>query len=256
MSKRKIFHPPTQSEIDAILFGSDESDSDLESEDDGWPKIINGNCSFINDPGYNEEIFDQILEEKGNDFFTPDGNSDDAVMQQCADKENEIESTSNSFIANEVTFNWSEVVNDGLIPHKTKKFSGGSNHNLPVGSTEENYLKLLFTEEMCEQIRINTNHYAEFSKEILRDTYEPVGKKKWKWTPINDIQELWNFFSIILTMGISKLPRMKYYWCSNSILGNGKLKEIMTRDRFFQIYRYLHLSDRSTELPLNHENIT
>ena len=28
----------------------------------------------------------------------------------------------------------------------------------------------------------------------------------------------------------------------------------MTKDRFFQIYKFLYLSDRNTELPLNPEN--
>ena len=48
MSKRKRFRHPMLS-IDAILFRFDGSDSNLESEDDGWPKIIDGNCSYIND---------------------------------------------------------------------------------------------------------------------------------------------------------------------------------------------------------------
>ena len=42
-------------------------------------------------------------------------------------------------------------------------------------------------------------------------------------------------FRNILIMGISKLPSMKDYWSSNSVLGNGKEKEIITRDRFFPI---------------------
>ena len=47
-----------QSEINSILFGSDESDSDLENEDDGWPKIIDGNCSYTNDPAFFTELCD------------------------------------------------------------------------------------------------------------------------------------------------------------------------------------------------------
>ena len=65
----------------------------------------------------------------------------------------------------------------------TKRFARGPNYDLSVGSTEENYLKLLLIEEMCEHIRVNINNYAEFSKEVLKDMYDPTGKKEMEMEP-------------------------------------------------------------------------
>ncbi len=53
MAKRE--KPLTRLEIDAILFGSDTSESELSSEDDGWPKKTKMDYSFIPDPDSEDE---------------------------------------------------------------------------------------------------------------------------------------------------------------------------------------------------------
>lgn len=109
-------------------------------------------------------------------------------------------------------------------------------------------------EEMCNGIRMNTNLYADYIKKLLEDIYVPIETKKWQWTPIKHDKKLWNFFTNILSMGINKVPGLKDYWFSNSMLGYEKVPEIMGRDRFLDIYKFLDLSDRSKELHSNHEN--
>lgn len=66
MCKRK--RPLTQLEIDAILFGSDESDCELSSEEDGSP-TDHANCSLIPDLDSDEEIIENIEGVGENPYF-------------------------------------------------------------------------------------------------------------------------------------------------------------------------------------------
>ncbi|GBN58679.1 PiggyBac transposable element-derived protein 4 [Araneus ventricosus] len=222
MSKRK--RELTKEEIEAILLASDDSVSDLSSEDDGWPVDESlADVSFIlnNDPG------DETDEDQAND-----------------------EEAANS--ASTFKPSWTEQMENGQIDLKQhQKYGGGPKHNLPVGSEAGDYFKMLFTNDMCEKIRENTNKYAEFVKSATIDKWEPIGIKKWRWKPIEDIEELFNFIAIILIMGIAKLPRIKDYWSSNPMLGNDKVKRTMARDRFVDIYRFFHISDRENEVSPN-----
>ncbi|XP_054723656.1 piggyBac transposable element-derived protein 4-like, partial [Uloborus diversus] len=239
----------TQQEIDAILFASG-SESELSSEDDGWPKEQNANNSFID-----SEFIAQLPDSEGEIGFNEDpdelhGSLED--QENVSPKENIINDAQE---INETGFSysnlkWTDEIDNTLIRMKPEECKGGPIHDLPVGSSAESYFKLLFTEEMCENILLNTNKYADY----VKSTSSSESQKKRKWSPLQHIQELYNFFAIILIMGINKLPRLRNYWSENSALGNERIKEIMTRNRFFQIYKYFHLSDRAEEVSQNDDN--
>ncbi|KAF8768409.1 PiggyBac transposable element-derived protein like [Argiope bruennichi] len=97
-------------------------------------------------------------------------------------------------------------------------------------------------------MRENTNKYAEFVHSATLNEWEPTGNKKWRWNPVTDIADLFNFIAIILIMGINKQPRVQDYWSSDPILGNEQVKRTMTRRRFLDIYKFFHLSDRENEI--------
>ena len=68
------------------------------------------NSIFINDPGSGEEIIHDIMEENGNGyFFRSDGNLSDAIMQQSADGDNELEMKSEKCNTVNGILNWSEI---------------------------------------------------------------------------------------------------------------------------------------------------
>ena len=113
-------------------------------------------------------------------------------------------------------------------------------HNLPVGSNALDYVKLFFTDEVMESIRINTNKYVEFCT-------EKWGSIDKDWQPVENITEIWAFFAVLLIMSINNLPRLVDYWSTNPILGNEMVKRIMSRNRFKKIKHYFHLSDKSIE---------
>ena len=59
------------------------------------------------------------------------------------------------------------------------------------------------------------------------------------WVAVN-VMELKAFVGICLLMGIMKLPSRRYYWKKNGWLAT-KIPLIMSRDRFENIWRFLHL---------------
>lgn len=209
MSRKKVL---TQEEIDAILF-HDTDESDLEEEDDGWNE-----CSMME----NEENFDSSI----------------------------IEDNTSGTLDNEGTeVEWSEIIGNENIKLTEFNHFAGPVHDLPVGSSSLDYLKLFLTDEVLEPMRINTNKYAEFcaSKRGYVDK---------KWHPIETVQELWTYFTVLLIMSINYVPRLSDYWSDNLSLGNEQIKRLMTRDRFVKIKHYFHVSDRDAEKNKENEDFS
>ncbi|GBL95338.1 PiggyBac transposable element-derived protein 4 [Araneus ventricosus] len=222
MSKRKRTIL-SQTEIDAILFGSTSSEDEISSEDDDWPKLDSGNdSSVITDKAEidteAEEDADDIDQSHQSIAIEEDGKG--------ADKDRKI--------------SWTTAIDNSKIEVKSPNFCSGPVHNLPTGSDPSEYFKLFFTNSMCETVRVNTNKYAEYIQEKKNITHS-------KWKPVEFVEEIWNFLSVMLIMSIARLPKMSDYWASNPMLGNDMIKRTMTRDRFMEILRYFHLSNREEE---------
>lgn len=215
MNRRKVL---TQEEIDTILF-DDTDESDLEIEDDGW-----GESSLLE----NNEIFDTSEENEKTEI-----DDTDSFLESDADED----------------IIWSEDIENENIKISDFHSSCGPVHNLPVGSTPLQFLKLFFTDEIMETIRINTNKYAEFCE-------KKRGYRDENWSPIETISELWLFFTIMLIMSINHLPRILDYWSTNPILGNEMVKRLMSRNRFKKIKHYFHVSDKNVEKKRDDENFS
>ncbi|KAG8184130.1 hypothetical protein JTE90_008911 [Oedothorax gibbosus] len=212
MSKRK--RALTQSEIEEILFTENTSGSELSSEDDGWPTASSANASFID----NSALVTNLDDTSDEDGMNTDDENDEENMEEDVGVDGAT-SAEDKDKKNKVF--WSTDVKDDKIDITTHfKVGGGPKHNLPVGSEVVDYFKLIFNDDMCEEIRENTNKYAEFVKESTPNKWEPIGNKKWTWKPISHIQEMWNYLTILMIMGIAKLPRLQDYWSANPILGD------------------------------------
>lgn len=154
MNKRK--RPLTHEEIQTILFATDSSDNELSSEDDGWPTVADDrNHSFIFDNNGNNSEVDEAREDP----------LPEAIVESLNNNE-EDESIS-----------WQETVNNLSMKPLIEKYGGGPVHNLPVGSEPIKFFQLLCTHSMCEEIKANTNKYAEF----LQKTKQKINSK---WKPM------------------------------------------------------------------------
>lgn len=57
--------------------------------------------------------------------------------------------------------------------------------------------------------------------------------------------EMRTFLAILLLSGYNTVPRRRMYWSQNDDVRNVAVVSAMTRDRFDDIMRYLHLSDNA-----------
>lgn len=96
-----------------------------------------------------------------------------------------------------------------------------------------------FTEELLEIITHESNAYAA---ECMDD--EAFSN----WTKIT-VQELKAYFGFYILMGLVQLPSMFDYWSTNPAYRYSVISDRITRDRFFELHRYLHFVSNSTLHP-------
>ena len=95
------------------------------------------------------------------------------------------------------------------------------------------YLQLFFTDNVWEHLVSETNRYA-----FQIDKTSPTPRH---WEEVT-IKEMKAFFGLIIIMGIIQLPRLEMFWQLNHPLPRCPcIAEVMTKTRFEQILRFLHL---------------
>ena len=96
---------------------------------------------------------------------------------------------------------------------------------------------LFLTPEFYDDLLLQTNLYANQEREAHNDT-----------TPLTPIsrEELMAFIGINIAMGIISLPTLNDYWSTDPILAHAWFRTIMSRNRFRQILRFIHVADNSS----------
>ena len=96
---------------------------------------------------------------------------------------------------------------------------------------------MIFTLDVFQFIVDSTNEYARhrFAEMSLgpRSLYT-------NWKAVT-LEEMKGFIGIIINMGIIQLQDLKDYWSRHETLDLHFFPNIMTRDRFFQIFNMLHV---------------
>ena len=87
---------------------------------------------------------------------------------------------------------------------------------------------------LVSHIGDETNRYAEQS-------LQGTGKE---WS--TNAEEIRAYFGFMIFMGINRLPEIRDYWCNSECLHYSPITDRITRDRFEQITRFLHIADDDT----------
>ena len=88
-----------------------------------------------------------------------------------------------------------------------------------------------------------TNRFAANSAHIPRT-------RGWYDVTVNEMKA---FIGILLTMGILKLPRLELYWTMKyPWIRTPGISNVMSKTRFEQLFRFLHLNDNSLQKPVSH----
>lgn len=152
-----------------------------------------------------------------------------------SDDEEEFEGFEAADIYVDKTFDaWRRTENERNIHLFTERV--GTVRNFDTGATALNYFQCFYTDEVFKKIVEFTNLNADRK----RADVNPKGV----WSDVS-VAEIKAFYGLLILMDIMKFDREELYWSDNPSfrLVGSKFGEVMPRDRFVQIKRYLHFSD-------------
>lgn len=90
---------------------------------------------------------------------------------------------------------------------------------------------------------------------MLIPLFNVLADPLWYETTADEIR---TFFTLNILFGIKQLPEIPAYWSKNPFLGVPEVQKVFSRNRFMKISQYLHLNDKSKELPrgdANHDKL-
>jgi len=124
---------------------------------------------------------------------------------------------------------------------KTFEYITGPTRVFDGSASALEYFQLFYDDCLFENIARFTNLNAA-SKRAVNSGAAATGK----WTDVT-IDELKAYYGLLLLMDVMQYDRDEHYWSHNAThwLVGSKFGDVMSRDRFVQIKRYLHFSDDS-----------
>ena len=119
-----------------------------------------------------------------------------------------------------------------------KPFTETAGLKVPIPSAIGMFF-LFFTSSLMDYI---VNQTDQFALECMG------GEKFAKWTQVT-VKELQAYMGFMILMGLVKLPSIYDYWQRDEIYHYSPVASRITRDRFFELHRFLHFADNSTLAP-------
>ncbi|XP_023597182.1 piggyBac transposable element-derived protein 4 [Trichechus manatus latirostris] len=113
--------------------------------------------------------------------------------------------------------------------------------------TEVDYFLSVFTEEMLETIKNQTNLYAT-QERTTRSRGQEIRRSTQNWQPTT-VEEIKAYIAVHIVMGIHVLPELRHYWSSDPSLGVASVPELMTKARFKKLTENIHCNDNSKAVP-------
>ncbi|KAM7281296.1 piggyBac transposable element-derived protein 4-like, partial [Ixodes scapularis] len=114
--------------------------------------------------------------------------------------------------------------------------SPGFKGHLEEGDGVVEYFEKFFDEELVDLIVAETNRYAT---QFLR-SHHASHLKTWRQI---DKKELMTFFALIILQGVIEKPDVKSYWSTREVLRTPAFGDVISRDRFMLIMKFLHFTD-------------
>ena len=119
-------------------------------------------------------------------------------------------------------------------------FVGETGPAVPISSDPMELFSLFFDDKVVSHIVTETNTYAQ---QCLANT-----STVWQTTA----SEIRAYIGFQILMGINQLPEIRDYWAKDDKLHYNPIASRISRNRFEEISRYLHLADNS-QLPARGE---
>lgn len=224
-SKKKYL---SDKELHDILMNSDSEEDDIldrqEDEDDLWENVSDSEV-LIPEDNLNENMISES--------DTSDDENEDSGQSR---KKRKTTAT-----VNKPNFKW-EKPDPGLFVPKLHNFnnemSGCTIENITADSSILDIFHSFLTLHIVQEMVTETNNYYQLflhnNPDAAEKNYEPV-----------NIDEMYVFLAVSLLMPLVKKNKLKDYWSKDMIIETPFFAQVMPRDRFIFILRFLHFADNS-----------
>jgi len=115
----------------------------------------------------------------------------------------------------------------------------GPKFTMADDATVLDYFELFFDDVMLQIIVKETNRYAQ---QYMNKAVPKERSRCKKWTD-TDEKELRLFFSVLFLQGIVKKPKQEYYWSKRHILQTPIFQQVIQKDRFILLMKFLHFTN-------------
>lgn len=137
---------------------------------------------------------------------------------------------------------WRAAEGTSPTPHQ---FSGVPGIQVDTaGFSNVDYIKLFLTDDIIQVLVRETNTYAQQYKAAHNLT--PHSRVN-RWMP-TDNEEMTKFIATLWLMGFIRKPTLESYWTKDRLLSTPVFSNLMSRDRFTILLRFLHFNDNN-QLP-------
>ena len=104
---------------------------------------------------------------------------------------------------------------------------------------------------LMDNITAHTNNYADFllHEPLIIEHIKYTKRSIFQlWKPTNR-DEIWLYLTLSIMMSITKKPEYAMYWTTDHVFATPIFSRLMRRDRYEQIRKMIHFSDRESEDP-------
>ncbi|CAG4967161.1 unnamed protein product [Parnassius apollo] len=175
--------------------------------------------------------------------YSDDSDSDDSVITyyENSSETELVQILENTQCTENNNFDEWEDINDTKLDFD--EFTDNCRPNIPDNTiTPADFYSLFVTDEIIEQMVINTNNCAQ---DLISNLSNLKPKSRLRaWTPTTP-EEMKKFLGVLLAMGLVRIPRLNDYWSKRNIYNNKYISSVMTRDRFLLILIFWHFSQES-----------
>ena len=103
------------------------------------------------------------------------------------------------------------------------------------------YFRLFFNDDIINYLVIDTNRFAE---QFARDINLKRRSRAHKWYRTDPV-EMKQFLGLTFLMGIIQKPTIQMYWSNDPLYSTSIFKQVMQRDRYLLILKFLHFNDNN-----------
>ncbi|CAF1621297.1 unnamed protein product, partial [Didymodactylos carnosus] len=104
------------------------------------------------------------------------------------------------------------------------------------------FFKLFFNQELIQIIVNETNKFQASASDACKSSLSHQAK----WSP-TDSQEIYLFLATFMLMAHVRKHRIEDYWSTDHLIATPMFIDIMPRDRFLLILKFLHFNDNSSQ---------